>query len=77
MKNFCLFQLFSVLHIFTQPVLVNQTAKRQEKAHYTRYLKKKMTAAQFERWSRFAVELRRKVEQGEISLESYVAELKK
>ena len=50
---------------------------RAYKAHYARYMKKKMTAAQFERWSRHAAELRGLAEQGTIALGAYTAELKK
>ncbi len=35
-----------------------QTYNRAYKAHYARYMKKKMTIAQFEAWSRFASEIR-------------------
>ena len=34
---------------------------RAYKAHYARYMKKKMTTAQFEQWSRYAVRLRDEV----------------
>lgn len=50
---------------------------RAYKAHYARYMKKKMTTAQFERWSRYAVELRTAAEQGELGLEAYQKELKR
>ncbi len=50
---------------------------RAYKAHYARYMKKKMTAAQFEQWSRHAAELRGKAERGVVSLEAYTADLKK
>ena len=49
---------------------------RAYKAHYARYMKKKMTAAQFERWSRYAEELRDMAEQGEVDLEDYRRNLK-
>lgn len=49
---------------------------RAYKAHYARYMKKKMTTAQFEQWSRDAAELRRKAEQGDIDLEDYRRDLK-
>ena len=39
---------------------------RAYKAHYARYMKKKMTTAQFEQWSRYAVELREQVERHEL-----------
>lgn len=49
---------------------------RAYKAHYARYLKKKMTAAQFEQWSRHAAELRGEAERGSIPFEAYQKELK-
>lgn len=50
---------------------------RAYKAHYARYLKKKMTAAQFEQWSRDAAELREKAERGSMAFEDYRLALKK
>ena len=50
---------------------------RAYKAHYARYLKKKMTTAQFEQWSRYAVELREQAVRKEISFEEYVQTIKK
>jgi hypothetical protein len=49
---------------------------RAYKAHYARYMKKKMTTAQFEQWSRYAVELRDKAESGELAIEEYQQLLK-
>ena len=49
---------------------------RAYKAHYARYLKKKMTTAQFEQWSRYAVELREQAVRKEISFEEYVQTIK-
>ena len=40
-------------------------------------MKKKMTTSEFEKWSRFAAELRDKAERGEIGLEEYVRDVKK
>ena len=48
---------------------------RAYKTHYARYLKKKMTTAQFEQWSRYAVELRQKAENGEMELADYQRQL--
>ena len=45
--------------------------------YYARYMKKKMTTSEFEKWSRFAAELRDKAERGEIGLEEYVRDGKK
>lgn len=47
------------------------------KAHYARIAKKKMTKAEFEAWSRYAVELREQAERNEISIEEYVRTIKK
>ena len=47
------------------------------KAHYARIAKKKMTKAEFEAWSRYAVELRDQAERNEISFEEYVRTIKK
>lgn len=50
---------------------------RAYKAHYARYMKKNMTTAEFEKWSRYAVELREQAEAGKIALEDYQIEIKK
>ena len=42
-----------------------------------RYMKKKMTVAEFEEWSRFASEIRDKTLVGEIVFEEYYAEIRK
>ncbi len=55
----------------TDPVWL--TYNRAYKAHYARYLKKKMTTSQFEQWSRYAVELRDKAEAGVLPYEEYYA----
>ena len=44
--------------------------------HTARYLKKKMTTAQFEQWSRYAVELRQSAEAGEMEMADYQRELR-
>ena len=49
---------------------------RAYKAHYARYMKKKMTTAQFEQWSRYAVELRDKAENNEMELDDYLREIR-
>ncbi len=54
-----------------------QTYNRAYKAHYARYMKKKMTIAQFEKWSRFASEIRDKTLVGEIPFEQYYVEIRK
>ncbi len=47
------------------------------KTHYARIAKKKMTKAEFEAWSRYAVELREQAEQKELFFEEYVRTIKK
>lgn len=47
------------------------------KAHYARIAKKKMTKAEFEAWSRYAVELREQAERKEISFEEYAQTIRK
>lgn len=54
-----------------------QTYNRAYKAHYARYMKKKMTVSEFEQWSRFASELRDKAIANEIDYEYYYAEIRK
>ena len=54
-----------------------QTYNRAYKAHYARYMKKKMTVAEFEQWSRFASELRDKTIDGLIDFEKYYADIRK
>ena len=49
---------------------------RAYKTHYAHYLKKKMTTAQFEQWSRYAVELRQSAEAGEMEMADYQRELR-
>lgn len=50
---------------------------RAYKAHYTRYMKKKMTVSEFEEWSRQAVVWRIQAEQGKLKLTEYEILLKK
>ena len=40
-------------------------------------MKKKMTAAEFEQWSRYAVELRENAEAGKLELEEYNSIIRK
>ncbi|MCI8605057.1 MAG: hypothetical protein HFE79_13095 [Ruminiclostridium sp.] len=54
-----------------------QTYNRAYKAHYARYMKKKMTVAEFEKWSRFASDIRDKALAGDISFEQYYVEIRK
>ena len=49
---------------------------RAYKAHYARYLKKKMTTAEFEQWSRYAVRLREQAEAGTLAQAEYETTLK-
>lgn len=54
-----------------------QTYNRAYKAHYARYLKKKMTVADIEKWSRFASEIRDRALAGDIPFEQYDADIRK
>lgn len=53
----------------TDPVWL--TYNRAYKAHYARYMKKKMKVAEFEKWSTYAVELREKAASGELNYDVY------
>jgi len=54
-----------------------QTYNRAYKAHYARYMKKKMTVAEFEEWSRFASEIRDRTLAGEKPYEQYYTDIRK
>ena len=54
-----------------------QTYNRAYKAHYARYMKKKMTVSEFEEWSRFASEIRDRTLSGGIPYEQYYADIRK
>lgn len=54
-----------------------QTYNRAYKAHYARYMKKKMTIAEFEQWSRFASELRDKAIANKIEYDEYYNQIRK
>ena len=54
-----------------------QTYNRAYKAHYARYMKKKMTVSEFEQWSRFASELRDKALVEEIDFDQYYTDIRK
>ena len=54
-----------------------QTYNRAYKAHYARYMKKKMTVSEFEEWSRFASDIRDKALAEEIPFEQYYADIRK
>ena len=58
----------------TDPVW--QTYNRAYKTHYARYMKKKMTAGEFEAWSRHASELRDRAAGELISFEEYCGEIR-
>lgn len=47
------------------------------KQHYARYMKKKMSQAEFAEWADYALELRTKAENGEIELEVYREKIRK
>lgn len=59
----------------TDPVWL--TYNRAYKAHYARYMKKKMTTAEFEQWSAYAVELRTEALKGRLDFDEYSALIKK
>ena len=50
---------------------------RAYKAHYARYMKKKMTVPEFEEWSRQAIQWRTQAEEGKLALDVYQRMLKK
>lgn len=54
-----------------------QTYNRAYKAHYARYMKKKMTIAQFEEWSRYASGIRDRALAGAIPYEQYYTDIRK
>ncbi len=54
-----------------------QTYNRAYKAHYARYMKKKMTVSEFEEWSRFASEIRDRALAGDIPYEQYYVDIRK
>ncbi|MDE6021305.1 MAG: hypothetical protein K2H01_09985 [Ruminococcus sp.] len=54
-----------------------QTYNRAYKAHYARYMKKKMTIAEFEQWSRSASELRDKAIANKIPYDEYYNQIRK
>ena len=54
-----------------------QTYNRAYKAHYARYMKKKMTVSEFEEWSRFASNIRDKALAEEIPFEQYYSDIRK
>ena len=54
-----------------------QGYNRAYKAHYARYMKKKMTVSEFEQWASWAIQWRTKAENDEISIEEYLSEIKK
>ena len=54
-----------------------QTYNRAYKAHYARYMKKKMTVSEFEEWSRFASDIRDKALAEKIPFEQYYSDIRK
>lgn len=54
-----------------------QVYNRAYKAHYARYMKKKMTVVEFEQWSRYAVQLREKASAGELEFDEYCAKVRR
>lgn len=56
---------------------VNLHYSRAYKAHYARFLKKKMTQAEFQVWADYALDLRQQALDGAIEFESYREEIRK
>lgn len=54
-----------------------QGYNRAYKAHYARYMKKKMTVSEFEQWASWAIQWRTKAENDEISIDEYLSKIKK
>lgn len=54
-----------------------QTYNRAYKAHYARYMKKRMTVLEFEKWSRFASEIRDKAITEELPFDEYYTEIRR
>ena len=54
-----------------------RTTRIRETFDMLRYLKKKMTQAEFQKWADYAIELRNKALDGEIGYDEYVREMKK
>ena len=50
---------------------------RAYKQHYARYLKKKMSQSEFQKWADYALELRQKAVDRELDLEEYREEIRK
>ncbi len=59
----------------SDPILLTYT--KAYKQHYARYLKKKMTQAEFREWADLALELRQRAYDKELSFEEYEAEIRK
>jgi len=59
----------------TDPVWL--TYNRAYKAHYARYMKKKMTVSEFEKWSTYAVGLREKAANVELQYDEYYKLIRK
>lgn len=56
-------------HCFYNPVWLAYS--RAYKQHYARYLKKKMSQAEFQKWADYALELRQQALDGTLDLEEY------
>lgn len=50
---------------------------RAYKQHYARFLKKKITQAEFQQWADFALEIRQKAIDGVLGLEEFMREIRK
>ena len=75
--NDAVYKLFDEFITLVQDIIRVQIAyNRAYKSHYARYLKEKMTTAQFEQWSRYAVELREQVAKDNLPQAEYERLLK-
>ena len=52
-------------------------ARIKETFDMPRYLKKKMTQAEFQKWADYAIEMRTKALDGSVEYDEYVREMKK
>lgn len=52
------------------------TYSRAYKAHYARYMKKKMTQVEFQKWADFALDIREQALNGEVLFEEYAEKIK-
>lgn len=68
--------MFSYTITFIRTPTIWLAYSRAYKTHYARYMKKKMTTAEFEQWSQYAVELREDAIAGKMEQTEYERVLK-